>query len=233
MKVAICDDEIEYIQDVEKHINQYSFEHGLSMEVFKYCNGKELLEQNFPFDIAFLDIEMDEINGLEVGKRLKEINPDIVLICVTAYNHYLDDALDLGITRFFSKPIDSQRFYKGFEKAINKADNAEIVFHLKDESNGTASLRANDIVFVEIKGRKTRVVDKNNQEYLTRDNMKDWKIKLTKSFFVSPHNSFIVNTNYITYFQKDYIVLNGKHNIPIAYSKRVEFKRKFMMFMGG
>ena len=233
MKVAICDDEIEYIQDVEKHINQYGFEHGLSIEVFKYDNGKELLKQNIPFDIAFLDIEMDEINGLEVGKKLKEINPDIVLIYVTAYEHYLDDALDLGIIRFFNKPIDSQRFYKGFEKAINKADKAEIIFHLKDENNGTASLRANDIVFVEIKGRKTRVVDKNNQEYLTKDNMKEWKMKLTKSFFVSPHNSFIVNTNYITYFQKDYVILNGKYSVPIAYSKRVEFKRKFIMMMEG
>lgn len=54
MKIAICDDEIEYINDVEKHINQYCFEHGLTVEVFKYSNGKELIEQSIPFDIAFL-----------------------------------------------------------------------------------------------------------------------------------------------------------------------------------
>ena len=233
MRIVICDDEIEYIQDVERHINQYCFEHGLTVEVFKYNNGKELISQNLAFDIAFLDIEMKEMDGLELGKRLQKINPDIVLIYITAYEHYLDEALDLGIIRFFSKPIDSQRFYKGFEKAINKVDNTEIVFHLKDEKNGTASIRANDIVFVEIKGRKTKIVDKNDNEYFTRDNIKDWKTKLTKSYFISPHNSFIVNTNYITYFQKDYIILNGKYNIPIAYSKRVEFKRKFIMMKEG
>ena len=233
MRIVICDDEIEYIQDVERHINQYCFEHGLTVEVFKYNNGKELISQNLAFDIAFLDIEMKEMDGLELGKRLQKINPDIVLIYITAYEHYLDEALDLGIIRFFSKPIDSQRFYKGFEKAINKVDNTEIVFHLKDEKNGTASIRAIDIVFVEIKGRKTKIVDKNDNEYFTRDNIKDWKTKLTKSYFISPHNSFIVNTNYITYFQKDYIILNGKYNIPIAYSKRVEFKRKFIMMKEG
>ena len=233
MRIVICDDEIEYIQDVERHINQYCFEHGLTVEVFKYNNGKELISQNLAFDIAFLDIEMKEMDGLELGKRLQKINPDIVLIYITAYEHYLDEALDLGIIRFFSKPIDSQRFYKGFEKAINKVDNTEIVFHLKDEKNGTASIRANDIVFVEIKGRKTKIVDKNDNEYFTRDNIKDWKTKLTKSYFISPHNSFILNTNYITYFQKDYIILNGKYNIPIAYSKRVEFKRKFIMMKEG
>lgn len=176
---------------------------------------------------------MEDMDGLEVGKCLQNINPDIVLIYVTAFEHYLDEALDLGIIRFFSKPIDSQRFYKGFEKAIDKVDKAEIVFHLKDEKNGTACIRANDIVFVEIKGRKTKVVDKNDKEFFTRDNIKDWKMKLNKSYFISPHNSFIVNTNYITYFQKDYVILKGKYNIPIAYSKRVDFKRKFIMLMEG
>ena len=233
MKIAICDDEVEYIQDVEKHINQYCFEHGLTVEVFKYSSGNELLSQNLAFDIAFLDIEMEEMDGLKLGKSLQKLNPDIVLIYVTAYEHYLDEALDIGIIRFFSKPVDSQRFYKGFEKAINKVDNVEIAFHLKDEKNGTVSIHANDIVFVEIKGRKTKVVDKNDQEYLTRDNIKDWKIKLNKSYFISPHNSFIVNTHYITYFQKDHIILNGNYYVPIAYSKRVEFKRKFMLLMEG
>lgn len=233
MKIAICDDEEEYIRDVERHINQYCFEHGVTVEIYKYNNGKDLLEENVKFNIAFLDIEMDEMNGIEIGRRLQKSNPEIVLIYVTAYEHYLDDALDLGITRFFSKPIDSQRFYKGFERAINKADNAEIIFHIKDQHNGNVTIRSNDIVYVEITGRKTKVVDKNGKEYYSRDNIKDWQKKLSKSYFISPHHSFIINSNYITYFQKDYIKLNDKYTIPLAYSKRVEFRRKYMMMLEG
>jgi len=161
---------------------------------------------------------------------LKKRNPDIVLMFVTAYDHYLDEAFDLGSTRFFDKPIDSARFYKGLEKAISKVDNTEIKFYLKDENCGTISIMSNDIIFVEIKGRKTKIVSRE-REYLSRENIKIWKNKLTKSYFISPHNSFIVNTNYITYFKNDHVILDDKYYIPIAYSKRVEFKRKFMMLM--
>ena len=140
MKIAICDDEKEYIEDVKRHLNQYAYEHGLSFDLSEFNSSAEILKSNKEFDIAFLDIEMDGANGIEVGRELQKANPDTVLIYVTAYNHYLDDALDLGITRFFDKPIDSKRFYEGLERAISKVDNTEIKFYLKDESKGVVTL---------------------------------------------------------------------------------------------
>lgn len=232
MKIAICDDEIEYVNDIEQHLKQYFTEHGLSLNLFKYNNGIELLNSQNSFDIAFLDIEMPDINGIELGKKLQSTNPDLVLIYITAYNHYLDDALDLGITRFFDKPIDSKRFYKGLDKAIEKLDQTEVQIHLKDSDNGITSVKINDIIMVEIEKRKTKIVTKD-KIYYSKSDIKFWRENLNKSYFESPHNSFIINTNYITYYQKDYVILYDKYNIPIAYSKRAEFKKKFMMLMEG
>ena len=231
MNIAICDDETEYANDIRMHLNQYSSEHGLTFDIYDFNSGEEILASNTVFDIAFLDIEMDGINGIEVGRELQKANPDLVLIYVTAYNHYLDDALDLGITRFFDKPIDSQRFYEGMDKAISKIDNTELRFYLKDSNKGVVTVRSKDIIFVEIIGRKTKIHTKSH-EYLSKDGIKIWKARLNKSYFEIPHNSYIINTNFITYYCKDYIMLDCKYNIPIAFSKRSEFKRKFMKLMG-
>lgn len=231
MNIAICDDETEYANDIRVHLNQYSSEHGLTFDIYDFNSGEEILASNTVFDIAFLDIEMDGINGIEVGRELQKANPDLVLIYVTAYNHYLDDALDLGITRFFDKPIDSQRFYEGMDKAISKIDNTELQFYLKDSNKGVVTVRSKDIIFVEIIGRKTKIHTKSH-EYLSKDGIKIWKARLNKSYFEIPHNSYIINTNFITYYCKDYIMLDYKYNIPIAFSKRSEFKRKFMKLMG-
>lgn len=231
MNIAICDDETEYANDIRVHLNQYSSEHGLTFDIYDFNSGEEILASNTVFDIAFLDIEMDGINGIEVGRGLQKANPDLVLIYVTAYNHYLDDALDLGITRFFDKPIDSQRFYEGMDKAISKIDNTELRFYLKDSNKGVVTVRSKDIIFVEIIGRKTKIHTKSH-EYLSKDGIKIWKARLNKSYFEIPHNSYIINTNFITYYCKDYIMLDYKYNIPIAFSKRSEFKRKFMKLMG-
>lgn len=231
MNIAICDDETEYANDIRVHLNQYSSEHGLTFDIYDFNSGEEILASNTVFDIAFLDIEMDGINGIEVGRELQKANPDLVLIYVTAYNHYLDDALDLGITRFFDKPIDNQRFYEGMDKAISKIDNTELRFYLKDSNKGVVTVRSKDIIFVEIIGRKTKIHTKSH-EYLSKDGIKVWKARLNKSYFEIPHNSYIINTNFITYYCKDYIMLDYKYNIPIAFSKRSEFKRKFMKLMG-
>lgn len=231
MNIAICDDETEYANDIRVHLNQYSSEYGLTFDIYDFNSGEEILASNTVFDIAFLDIEMDGINGIEVGRELQKANPDLVLIYVTAYNHYLDDALDLGITRFFDKPIDSQRFYEGMDKAISKIDNTELRFYLKDSNKGVVTVRSKDIIFVEIIGRKTKIHTKSH-EYLSKDGIKIWKARLNKSYFEIPHNSYIINTNFITYYCKDYIMLDYKYNIPIAFSKRSEFKRKFMKLMG-
>lgn len=174
---------------------------------------------------------MPQIDGINLGKQLLKKNPDIVLIYITAYNHYLDEAMDLGVARFFDKPINSERFYKGLEKAITRVDNTEIKFYLKDKSQGVAAVRSRDIIFVEIKSRKVKVITRNG-EYESHDNIKTWRQKLNKSYFIIPHNSFIVNTNYITYYSKDRITLCEKYSIPIAYSKRAEFKRRFLMLLG-
>lgn len=231
MVIAICDDEQEFINDIRKHLKQYSSEHGLTFEIYEFCSGADILSSKIVFDIAFLDIEMKDINGIEVGRKLQNENPDLVLIYVTAYNQYLDEALDLGITRFFDKPIDSQRFYEGMDRAVSKVDNTEIKFYLKDDNKGIVTLRCKDIVFVEIQGRKTEIHTKEH-DYFSKDGIKVWKARLNKSYFEIPHNSYIINTNFITYFCKEYIILENQYTIPIAYSKRAEFKRKFMKIMG-
>lgn len=158
VSIAVCDDDREYINDVERHISQYFAENGLSYSLFTTQNGNELVESDTEFDIAFLDIEMPQIDGINLGKQLLKKNPDIVLIYITAYNHYLDEAMDLGVARFFDKPINSERFYKGLEKAITRVDNTEIKFYLKDKSQGVAAVRSRDIIFVEIKSRKVKVI---------------------------------------------------------------------------
>lgn len=230
MKIAICDDEIGYVNDVECRLKKYFSEHGLSLNLDKYNSGVELLNSGKDFDIVFLDIEMPDINGIELGKRLQKTNPDLVLIYITAYNHYLDEALDLGITRFFDKPIDEKRFYKGLEKAIEKLDLTEVQIHLKNSDNGIATVKMNDIIMVEIENRKTKIVTKN-EAYYSKNSIRYWRERLNKSCFESPHNSFIVNTNYITYFCKEYIILDEKYNVPISYPRRAEFKKKFMMLL--
>jgi len=77
---------------------------------FLYAEDAVAFIKEHPVDIAFLDIEMPEINGLELAERLMEIDPYIRVIFVTAYNQYALDAFRVHAIGYLLKPLDSQAF---------------------------------------------------------------------------------------------------------------------------
>lgn len=231
MKIAICDDEKIYADDIKQHIDNFSKDNNIDFEQSIFANSEDMLKSNTKFDIAILDVEMDNIDGIRLGEELRKRNPHIILIYVTAHRKYLDDALNLNAVRFFEKPLDSQRFYRGLRDAIKRIDNSSIKFYLKDGKT-IERITAQDIIFVEIENRKTRVVTEN-KEYHSNHHISFWRDNLTSTIFISPHKSYIINFNYVTAYERDYITLNNKYEVRIARNKQSDFYQKFMHFMEG
>lgn len=231
MKVAICDDEQLYADDIKKHLDIFSENNNIEFEKYVFSSASEVLDCDTEFDIAILDVEMDNMNGIKLGESLRDRNPHIILIYITAHRKYLDDALNLNAVRFFEKPIDSQRFYRGLRDAIKRIDNSTISFYLKDQAV-MERIASQDIIFVEIEKRKTRVVTRT-KEYHSEHHISFWRDKLSSTIFISPHKSYIINFNYVTEYERNHVVLYEKYEIPIARNKQTDFYRKFMHFVEG
>ena len=69
MKLGICDDEAVVHHQVKEYIEGIDF--GVSLELVDFYNGKELLESTSQIDILLLDICMPELDGIEIGRKLK------------------------------------------------------------------------------------------------------------------------------------------------------------------
>lgn len=201
---------------------------NLAVEFFEYSNVETLLNCREYFDIAFLDVEIDDINGIDIGKALKKTNQNIVIFIVTAYEKYMDEAMDLNVLRFLQKPVDTQRLYGGLQKAIDSIDNSLLSVPLKDD-DGVVNMYVNDIMYVEIAERKTKVVTKDNI-YFSKNNMGYWRKSLVASFFCEPHKSFIVNIKYITRCCKDTVILKNGDKIPVSSRRQTEFQKHFIDF---
>lgn len=231
MKIAICDDEQIYIDNIAEHLDIFSAENNIDFEKSIFTNSADILASDIRFDIAVLDVEMDNINGIKLGSELRKRNPHIILIYVTAYRKYLDDALNLNAVRFFEKPLDPQRFYRGLHDAVKRIDNTSISFYLKDQEL-TERISAQDIIFVEIEKRKTKVVTRD-KEYHSDHHISFWQDKLTSTIFISPHKSYIINFNYVTAYERNYAILDERYKVNIARNKQADFYRKFMQYVEG
>lgn len=235
MKVLICDDNKEIILVIEKYINEFAQENGINFEIYKFSDGKNVIQSTKHFDIAFLDVEMPEIDGLKATKHLKNINPDITIFIVTAFQGYLDEAMDLSVFRYLTKPIDKGRFMKSMYVAMENQNSSEkdivIVSHSKH-----IKIPVTKIIYIAIHNRKTKIVTLNG-EYSADEKLSYFNKELSQfNYFVQPHYSFIVNLKYVVDFDKSKLkLLYGSEEVelPISRANYTSFKNAFYLYIGG
>lgn len=230
MKIAICDDDLKEINRIKDVISVYFSEKHINTEIYSFVNGKELLNSEIFFDMAFLDIEMPYLNGVETGKLLKQRNPNIIVFIVTAYSNYLDDAFELGAYRFLQKPVEISRLYRSLDAALLSISSRDIKTICANSKSVVISTKS--IVYCETYNRKTKVITTEG-EYISKDGLDFWKDKLTGLNFCSPHSSYIVNFNYIKSFNRKSLILSYSDKtveISIAPKKQREFRTKIFLF---
>ena len=94
MNILICDDDRQYVDLLNKYVTSFFRNHNIpDYNIYKYFSGEDVVKDMKYIDIAFLDVEMDGINGIEVGRRLRQKNPDIVIFIITSYMGYLDEPI--------------------------------------------------------------------------------------------------------------------------------------------
>ena len=125
------EDELRYA--VERYLKKI-FDH-----VSIASNGQEGLElyQKEQYDIIITDIQMPYMNGLEMAKKIKKINPEQEIIIISAYSEtaYFLDAIRLGINGYIIKPVDylqmNQILYKTVANFKNAKENLEYKEYLE------------------------------------------------------------------------------------------------------
>jgi len=207
------------------------------IELLKLCrNGKEAIETILKYspDLVFLDIQMPEIDGFEVIRRLNMQRMPIIIF-VTAYDEYALDAFEVHALDYLLKPFDKKRFYKALNRAKDYLKNSTNKFDSKLESlvqelNPTPSylnrlmvktsgrvffVGADEIEWIEASGNYVQL-HTGDKSYLIRETMSNMGKKLNPDKFYRIHRSTIVNIECVkelqSWFHGDYMVImkNGE-----------------------
>jgi two-component system LytT family response regulator len=145
MNAIVVDDEW-YISE---EIGDMAEGTGLIHVIKKYNNPLKVLEElldTLP-DIAFIDIEMPEIDGITLAERLLEIKPDLIITFITSWNKYAVQAFEINAIDYIMKPINTERFGQMVEKIKDRYDMKRMLFSksLKIKSFGCLESSIGDI----------------------------------------------------------------------------------------
>lgn len=229
MRILICDDEIQYVDNLKVHIEEYMKSKNISFEIDTECNPQNIISNECVYQLVFLDIQMDKIDGISLAKVLKERNNKVVIFFVTSFKDYQDEAMDLRAFRFFEKPIDPIRLKSGLDKAMEYIDESYVDFYLY-ANNEQKRILTDDVIYVERINRQVTLATKDGN-YTTRESFDDWCEILQNSFFYRVHKSYIVNLHYVSSYRYDELILENKIRIPIASRRQADFHKFWFAYL--
>ena len=230
MNILLCDDNKTALAELSAAVNKYMEEHHVNCNIVESETSSAVIESNVAFDLAFLDIQMDEINGIKLAEVLKKRNKNIIIFFVTNYSEFQDDAMDLRAFRFFNKPFDIKRLYSGLDKAMEFLNTMLVDIYLKQGSEHT-KISVNDICYVKRENRKTTIATINGN-YVVKDSWDEWVKKLTQPYFYIVHNSFIINVHHVTKYDYTEVYVNGDR-ISVATRKQADFRKYWFNYLKG
>lgn len=228
MRILICDDEKTYLNTLQIHVEEYMQNHHILYSMTTLLDATQLPEDEV-FDLAFLDIQMPNVDGITLAKRLRQQNPKLALFFVTNYDEYQDDAMDLQAFRFFEKPFDINRLYAGLDKAMEYIDGAYVDIYLS-ENAAQQRVIADDIIYVTREGRKVSIVT-TAREFCVAEKFDDLCQKLPQLFFYPVHKSFFVNLHYVERYTYTELLLTNGSRIPIAPRKQSAFHKFWFEYL--
>lgn len=189
----------------------------ISGEAENGLEAVEMIEDHQP-DVAFLDIRMPGLSGIEVAKKF---SPRCIIVFITAYDRYAVKAFENEAVDYILKPVLEERLEKTINRIKEKmlqedslANMPEVIERLSSILNGQQKnsgylkwirvkidhsvrlIPVEKIYFFEASNKYTRVITKN-QEALIRKSISELAKELDPDIFIKIHRKTIVNANFI------------------------------------
>ena len=230
VKCLIVDDEPLAIKILTDYVSQVPF---LEL-VASYTNPikaiKTLREEKI--ELLFLDIEMDELTGIQL---LKSLTRKPIVIFTTAFDSYALEGYDLNVTDYLLKPISFERFIKAIDKAVNQL-NPDRKGHIQKDS--MISNPMDDFLFVKTESKLLKVFFKDiffvegqgdylmihteEKRIMTLQNFTSLEKILPTENFIRVHRSYVVAFDKIESIERNRIIIK-KHYIPISQTYKQNF----------
>ncbi len=230
MRIAICDDDKIFHSNFEEYLEKYFF--SLDIIIDTYGSGEELLKaynsKKVCYDLIFLDMEMDKINGIDTAKGIRNIDEDVILIFLTSHVEYAPEGYEVNAYRFLTKPINEMKLINAL-KDVNREfiKNKKLV--IKD-GHDEVLIKIRDILYIEAKNNNISINIKNHN-FLIRKTLNEIEEELSSDMFFRTHRSYLVNLSYVRIYDNKEIQLENGEKIVISRNKAKEFKSSIINYI--
>ena len=228
IRIAIVDDEKVIKEQIKKMIEKKQ----TNCVIDTYSSGEEVLRSDKYYDITFLDIQMEGMNGIDTARALRQKAEDMVLIFITGVKEYVFDAFDVAAFHYLIKPIEENKFWEVCNRAVlevskkKQQPSGQIFIKTRSQS---ITLEQSDVLYIESRAKKVEIHTKTHivEAYAA---ISELEKQLVGSFYRC-HRGYLVNMAFIAGYENDSITLNNGETIILSKDKYSEFVKVYMRYL--
>lgn len=212
MNIFILDDEKVIVETLIKILRNIGCDEN---KIYGYTDYDKFLKdiKNNKCDILFMDIRLNDVNGIELIKENENILKGIKLIYITGYDDYVEDVFETELVYLIKKPLNEEKVYKAYLKAIEKIDKDNKIIIVKTLKE-TCKVKISDIFYIESDARLVNIYLKNTvlTSYAKLSDME----AVLKGNFLRTHKSYLVNLDKVKSYKHNQLILDNGKIIPIS-----------------
>ncbi len=236
LHISICDDSIEFIRVFENQLKSLCKKHFLNQFEYEICDVFNSAEGVLDYlnkgkiDVLFLDIDMPGMNGFELAKRLALINPDIMIIFVSAHDHYVFEVFEFFPFAYLRKNKITEELPAILDRIGKRVYEKSVMISL-DTTEGTATINVYDVSYIKAQKNYYSVETERGKSYTCRGTLSQAEKIWSEYDFYRIHSAYIVNMEHIQSICDNQIIIGlNKEKLPIAQRRLASFRKAYSEF---
>lgn len=233
LKIAVCDDEQKYLDNIQDAINAWSEEKKIPVAIEPFDNGDSLLEhlKTENPDMVFLDIMMPLFNGMELAHEIRKTNTVVKIVFLTSSPEFAVESYDVKASGYLLKPLIYEKLCSVLDDCSHLAEEEpeNIVVRTLD---GYQKIYFHDIEYIEAQNKKVIFKMINGSYAEALNTLSGFAAQLTadKGFFKC-HRSYIAYIPNVDHFTPLEISTKSGASIPISRGYSKAFKDAYFSYM--
>lgn len=214
-RFAVCDDSPADRAYVTALIQEWSKNRDTPVQMDGYPSAEAFLfayEENNAVDVLLLDIEMGDMSGVELAKRLRQMGAGLQIVFLTGYMEYIAEGYDVEALHYLIKPVDREKLNAVLDRAMERLKTRENAI-LLSLPGGVVRLPLYEIRYLEV--MKNYVTLHAAEEYSVKRSLSELTKELDESFY-RIHRSYIVNLRFVKKITRTEVTLKNGKTLPLS-----------------
>ncbi len=217
-RIAICEDEKVILEYESSLVKEWAQARGFEAELDTYISAEQFLfesEDKSPYDILIFDIQMKNMNGMELAKKLRARGADSAIIFVTGIPDYAIEGYEVGAVRYILKPVKADVLYGLLDSIFAERQKKSEDYFVLGQGADLEKIPFEKIIYIEARGHYVYMKG--------TDFEREWKSSFaeataafeTKSFFCL-RRGLLVNLLHVSKIMRTDCVLDDGEQLPVA-----------------